>query len=75
MGQAQLESDVWCRHTWAWMQGTHRMQQGPSFAARSSIGKTSLATNPFFQLTVLGHSLVERPGADIDRDEDEEQQE
>lgn len=75
MGQAQLESDVWCCHTWAWMQGTHRMQHGPFFATRSSKGKTSLATNPFFQLTVLGQSLVDRPGADIDGDENEEDQE
>lgn len=75
MGQAQLESDVWCHHIWAWMQGTHRMQQGPSFATRSSIGKTPLATNPFFQLTVLGLWLMDRPGADRVRDEDEEQQE
>lgn len=78
MGQAQLESNVWCPHTRAWMPetGYPRMQQAPSFAARSSIGKTPLATtNPFLQLTVLGRRLSERPGADVDGGEDGEDQE
>lgn len=79
IGQAQLESNIWCRHIWAWMPeaGSPRDRAG-AFICVAQLHRENAPCNDkalLYQLTVLGQGLVERPGADVDGDEDEENQE
>lgn len=79
IGQAQLESNIWCRHIWAWMPeaGSPRDIAG-AFICVAQLHRENAPCNDkalLYQLTVLGQGLVERPGADVDGDEDEENQE
>lgn len=79
IGQAQLESNIWCRHIWAWMleAGSPRDRAG-AFICVAQLHRENAPCNDkalLYQLTVLGQGLVERPGADVDGDEDEENQE